>query len=339
MKTIKANLNDWKVLYEVADKLKNMKPWGLFADTDLIVLEYLNSEPIFISILGNNKQTYGLVAYEGYYGLATYYMLVDEDENHISSRYLMFNQACLTAYWGDRQEISTDYHKIIKDLGYRFHGRNQWLYFMSFLPSHFPHMLNQNEVQRLSEYYQVLIDAITYYKENELNIDFNGHNGYWFSFDQNNQAWVGYEADLPEVGEVIPQINLSTSIHWNDLKASKSYSNMMLEIDAVYTGIVDEEGVFGRPILGQMIVIVDAESSMIIDAQLLDIGEDKYSGLVDVLMDHLLEHGIPQTLAVRYDFFGELLEPLADFFDIPLFVSGVLPACDEAIDNLLDHFD
>lgn len=90
---------------------------------------------------------------------------------NLSVEYAMFNQKNLTCYWGNREELSEKQRKIIKELGYKYRGKNQWLYFQSYEPGYYPYNLNQEEVVRMTEHLEHLEMAFTYYKEEKIHID------------------------------------------------------------------------------------------------------------------------------------------------------------------------
>lgn len=69
----------------------------------------------------------------------------------MSVEYAMFNQHNLTCYRGKREELSAKQRDIIKTLRYKYCGKNNWLYFMSYEPGYCPYNLNQNEVLRMTE--------------------------------------------------------------------------------------------------------------------------------------------------------------------------------------------
>lgn len=338
MKRIEASLSEWETLYHYATILGEMKPWNTFTDTDFIVLNRIGEEPVFISILGAARQTYGIALYEGYYGLAKLNTLLDEAENELASRYLMLDQMNLTCYWGNSDEPSPQQKQIIKNLGYQYRGKNKWLYFKSLKPGYLPYDCDQAEVKRLIDYYKLLIEAITYYRETEMDILFDGYNGYWYSLDPVTNQWYGYQEDLPEVGESVPYFDITESKQWDAIK-NNDQSEMILEIDAIYLGVIDAKDGLDRPTLGHMILIVDADSGLIISATLLEDEQDKYSGLLNLLLDYLVENPIPMGIAVRYSFFVDLLQPLTQALDIKLFKGDYLPACDIAIMSFWKQFE
>ena len=90
-------------------------------------------------------------------------MLTLSDHMNIPSDFAMACQNNLTCYWGNREEMSGEQRRIVKELGYKFRGRNQWLYFLSFKKGYFPYNMDQNEVRRMTSYLALLKDAILYY--------------------------------------------------------------------------------------------------------------------------------------------------------------------------------
>lgn len=78
-------------------------------------------------------------------------MLTMQESLNLSPEYALFNQKNLTCYWENRDELSNKQRRIIKELGYTFRGKNQWLYFMSNEPGYYPYNMDEEEVMRMSE--------------------------------------------------------------------------------------------------------------------------------------------------------------------------------------------
>ena len=83
-------------------------------------------------------------------------MLTMQQSMNLSTEYAMFNQKNLTCYWGNRDELTDKQRKIIKELGYTYRGKNQWLYFLSFEPGYYPYNMDADEVVRMTEHMQNL---------------------------------------------------------------------------------------------------------------------------------------------------------------------------------------
>lgn len=165
---------------------------------DLIGIKYGEEEDtVFFSILGRAGDCYGIAVYEGYEGLNSFLMLATQQSMNLSVEYAMFHQRNLACYWGNRDELTDNQRKIIKDLGYSYRGKNQWLYFLSFEPGYCPYNLDSEEVVRLSEYLQDLELALKYYNDLDLKVDFEHGNMFLLSFEKDKKTWNFGEAPLP----------------------------------------------------------------------------------------------------------------------------------------------
>ena len=186
-----ASLEQWRALYETTTRMKELKPWEKFWDMDLIGIKYGEEEDIiFFSILGRGGDCYGVAVYEGYKGLNSFLMLAMQQHMNLSVEYAMFHQKNLTCYWGNRDELTDKQRKIIKDLGYSYGGKNQWLYFLSFEPGYYPYNLDEEEVVRLNGYFQDLELALKYYDNANLKVDFENGNMLLFSFDKERKHGI-----------------------------------------------------------------------------------------------------------------------------------------------------
>lgn len=123
-----ATIEQWKELYEAATRIKEMKPQHKFWDLDIIGIREGNEEDTtFYSILGHGGDCYGIVVYEG---LNDFMMLTMQEQLNLATDYVMFSQNNLTCYWGNREESTNKQRKNIKEMGYKYRGKNQWLYFL-----------------------------------------------------------------------------------------------------------------------------------------------------------------------------------------------------------------
>lgn len=104
----------------------------------------------FYSILGKGGGCYGITVYEGYEAFNSFLLLTMREQMNLSVEYAMFNQINLTCYWGNRDELSAKQRKIVKELGYKYRGKNNWLYFLSSEPGYYPFNLDQDEVARMT---------------------------------------------------------------------------------------------------------------------------------------------------------------------------------------------
>lgn len=72
-----ATIEKWKKLYEVTTRIKELKPWELLWDVDIIGIR-VGQDPentVFYSILGKGGDCYGISIYENYDAFNSFMMM------------------------------------------------------------------------------------------------------------------------------------------------------------------------------------------------------------------------------------------------------------------------
>ena len=191
---------------------------------DLIQLQGEEEEDVaFVIILGKEGDCYGITAYEGYDGLNDFMRLTLADEMNLSAEFAMFSQNNLACYWGNREELSEKQRKTIKELGYKYRGKNQWLYFMSYRAGYFPYDLDQDEVRRMTRYLGFLLEAVRCYRDMEEVVDFEGGDLFCYEFDEKTGARKWGAQAMPFTSCQFPSLTLTEKRLLKELKeASKN---------------------------------------------------------------------------------------------------------------------
>lgn len=302
-----ADLEEWRALYEAAMRLKEIEPWETFWDMDLITLEGEWEDEVYVSILGKGGDCYGISVYEGLDGLNDFMMLTLAERMNISSEYAMFSQNNLTCYWGNREELTKAQWQTVKDLGYKFRGKNQWLYFMSYRKGYFPYNMDQAEVLRMTGYLRMLADAVEYYRTNEMKVDFEHGKTFFYSCDK--EVGTVEERPLPFTGCKFPVLTLTDGELIEELRASEK-CDAVLEADIVYTGaaVMDEE--YERPANPCLCLVADACSEMMLKADMTGPEEDAGVTLADAMIDFIFRFGAPKEIRVSNVIVEAILEQI-----------------------------
>ena len=302
-----ADLEEWRALYEAAMRLKEIEPWETFWDMDLITLEGEWEDEVYVSILGKGGDCYGISVYEGLDGLNDFMILTLAERMNISSEYAMFSQNNLTCYWGNREELTKAQWQTVKDLGYKFRGKNQWLYFMSYRKGYFPYNMDQAEVLRMTGYLRMLADAVEYYRTNEMKVDFEHGKTFFYSCDK--EGGTVEERPLPFTGCRFPVLTLTDGELIGELRASEK-CDAVLEADIVYTGaaVMDEE--YERPANPCLCLVADACSEMMLKADMTGPEEDAGVTLADAMIDFIFRFGAPKEIRVSNVIVEAILEQI-----------------------------
>lgn len=293
-----ASIEQWKTLYEAGTRIKELKPWEKFWDMDLIGIRYGTEEDIvFFSILGRGGDCYGISVYEGYEGLNSFLMLTMQESMNLAPEYAMFNQRNLACYWGNRDELSEKQRKIIKELGYTYRGKNQWLYFLSFEPGFYPYNIDEEEVLRMSEYLQDLELALRYYDETDMQVDFESGNMFLFSFGKDKKTWNFGEEPLPFTAFQFGNLLITDEDMLSNLaKAPKC--NAVLEADVSVLGASVTDKKYDRPANPALSLLGDANTGTIIKFEMLEPEDDAIVMLAEILIGFIFQFGAPKEIRV-----------------------------------------
>ena len=265
---------------------------------DLIGIRYgAEEETIFFSILGRGGNCYGIAVYEGYEGLNSFLMLTMQERMNLTSEYAMFNQKNLTCYWGNRDELSDKQRKIIKELGYTYRGKNQWLYFLSFEPGYYPYNMDEEEVLRMSEYLKDLELALRYYDETDMQVDFQSGNMFLFSFGKDKKTGDFGEEPLPFTAFQFGNLLITDEDLLSDLKKA-SRCNAVLEADVSVLGVSVADKKYDRPANPALSLLGDANTGTINKFEMLGPDDDALVMLVEILIGFIFQFGAPKEIRV-----------------------------------------
>lgn len=313
-----ASIEKWKKLYEVTTRIKELAPWEYLWDLDLIGIQNgAEEDTIFYSILGRGGECYGITIYEGYEGLNNFLMLTMQKQLNLSTEYVMFNQKNLTCYWGNREELTDKQRKIIKDIGYKCRGKNQWLYFMSFEPGYFPYNLDENQVERMTEYLENLEIALQYYTKQNVSVDFEAGNMFSFVFKDNKKEWDFGEKPLPFFAFQFGNLIITDDELIEELSKAKR-CNQILEVDSFPMGVSVADKKFERPANPNMSLIADAKTEMILRCEMQEPGEDVIAALASEIIGFIFNVGAPKEIRVSNIIIEAGLEQICDICKIKL---------------------
>lgn len=294
-----ATIEEWKRLYEVATRIRELEPWELLWDMDIIGIQ-VGKEPentVFYSILGKGGDCYGVAIYEGYDAFNSFLMLTMQEQMNLSVEYAMFNQNNLTCYWGNREELSAKQRKIIKELGYKYRGKNNWLYFLSYEPRYYPYNLNKDEVVRMTEHLEDLEIAFTYYRETDTNIDFENGNMFSFVYSADRKTWHFGKEPLPFIHYNFGNLVITDEELLGELsKVPKG--TFLLEADVRPMGAAVSDKKYDKPANPVMSILTEANTGMIISCDMNGPNEDAMVGLTESVIAFIFKAGVPKEIRV-----------------------------------------
>lgn len=324
-----ASLRQWKELYELTRKIKNLEPWKYFWDMDLLtIILPERKEPIYFSILGNGGQNFGILTYSGYDAYNDFIDIIESEDSGTPVDYLMLEQSCLACNFGNREEVPPNQKKIIKELALGFRGKNQWIYFESFKKGYMPYILDEAEVILLTEAYNQLLKMLLDYIEQHINISFESGKTLIHYYDEDQKQWVN-KSTVPNVPRrEIQNITLADAILKADLKGQKKIiANLELDMLYVCTDVKDDK--FDRPINPKIVLLADNIGGAIIQQEVLTPEDNEIQAVFRLLIGFIQHYGIPQKVYFRIPLIKHIIEDLCTELGIQIIKRKRLKAADK----------
>ena len=315
---MKSNLNVWQELYTVIQQWNEIKPWTYIGSNDWIKISFENEDSFYCSIMGLMNDCICISIYTGDEGYSDLMSITAEPIDKSVTKYLMYEETCLTFYMGDREEVPTQQKKIIKELGLKFRGRGNWPYFISYKKRYFPYHINDEQAQIFIKVIKKLIEIVTAYANHEIDIKFNEEeiiNAY-----QSNGQWFYEPLCLPEAFDKFTPIEIDDEEILQQIH-SASDNNHGLIMDLTYLNISISDKSYPRPINSLLFIVLDEESQMILGTHLLDPEDDEISLVLSFLVDYILKTGKPSRLFVRNPIIWAAVVDICEKIDIELIVT------------------
>lgn len=330
-----SNLDEWKQLYEVTERIKALEPWKDLWDTDIIGVPGIGGrEEAFISVLGRAGRCTGLCVYEDIGALNQLFMMSSQEKISADDKLLAYKQNALVCYWGSRDDLSREQYQRVKQLGYKYRGRNRWLYFLSFKEGFFPCDLNAEEVSRMLEYMRILEAALSKHRKEIIAVNFD--KGKYAHIDAAASGkMVITERNIPMEALVLPVLQITNEFVAERLKNAKA-SRSRLEAEVIIPGVDYKDPQYSRNINMAIGTLVDAESGVILMHEINRPGEDPFINMAEALVEYTFDEGAPEEVHVSNEIMVAALEHVCKCAGIRLIKKNKLKHTDEMAKGLID---
>lgn len=325
-----ATLEQWKELYEVAIKIKELKPWEHLWDVDIITLALPDMEPCYCSVMGGGGECYGIGAYLGFEAISNFHKMLNKEDIPPEQMIRYQDNNVIVCYFGNREELTSKELKLIKDLGLKFRGKNNWLYFHSFKKGYVPYILDQEEVLRETEILKHLYMSLRAYIVEELKVDFEKGNTLMRMYSPKDELWLNFEAPLqiPADQYIVPALKDEVLVSKLDkLKQSRA----VWELDIAYLGSTINDKKYDRPINSRICILSEKKSGMIINQTMLTPMDNDIQVIFNTIIPPMMDLGRPSKILVRDEYIFYILKDLCERTKIKLEMSGRLAAIDSFI--------
>ena len=338
MKESQPSISDWRKLYSAAVEFKETACWEWMLDDDLFgVQDPVSGEIGYCCVMGYLGEHFALGVYLGTEGLESY-MKIRSGEIAPGDMRAHVIQKCLMASFEDREFLTNEDRAIIKKLGLRFRGRNQWPLFRIHEPGYPPWHLNKNQAKYLTLALQQTVEVALRFEEDFDMLDAPKRDHYLVRVPKKSGNKLQWEdkwlkpATLEEQKIVVPPID---EIRLQRIKRNIKRKAGTWEADFFFTPTPIKEKTDERPYFPHAMLYMDTHSGMILGIDMAKPG-DYITQFADGLMGIIENVGVipGEVLVMREEAF-ELLKLMASRLNINLRLAKRLEAMEEAQASML----
>jgi hypothetical protein len=334
---------EWKKLFAVAARVKEMAPWEWMMEDDVFGVQNPDDGKLgFVSVMGAAGEHFAVAVYLGERALHDFLDLeaYGRSDSPAASAERVLEIPQLQASFEDRSTLRKEDLDIIKKLGLKFRGANNWPMFRSYVPGMFPWFLSSEEASILTCALEQFLEVAPRFRAD--NSIFLGYDDDDFLIRNSNKengktVWGEEMKPVPRPPEIrLSSVTLDSSL-LDALKQLPTVTNIIeIEFRMMPAPIHEKKS---RPYFPYILMIAESQSGMILANDLLtplpSIDEMR-AEVPAKTARHLLGLGvIPEIFAVRSEMTADLLEPLAREMNIRLKISPRMPAIDSALDFMM----
>lgn len=288
-------LEEWRQLFEAAIQFKKQASWEWMEDKDYFaVTDPYTGEIGYCVTLGAGGMDYGLNVYLGQTApLFLQEIRSDFDTFKGDSREVMFSARAIYVNFEDRTKLDKKDLSLIRELGYKFRGSNEWPQFRNYLPGFVPWSLTLEEVRFLTVALEQAYEVADRFRQNDK---------LYFGHDEADEGigekrlhrvprqtpegifwqdeWLPWRAEGSLIGPYTFPDELALR-QCNKIKQSREVWQTDFDYAKVTIGGRGE-----RPFYPRLCIWVDGKTSMIISAQLAeqaDCREEYVRQLIELL--------------------------------------------------------
>ena len=335
------SLEEWRRLYEASISIKALAPWEWMSEDIVFGVQNAETGQLgFVSVMGMLGEHFSVAVYLGAVGLYGFWSIESEQEGDYPERILEIPQ--LQASWEDRNTLRKEDRELIKELGLKFRGRNEWPMFRSYRPGYAPWFLEAEEARFLADVLEQALDVIERLDQDRFLLDTEDDESYLVRVPVKQGASVAWEDRIVQVPPPEPtSIRMIMDIGLLETLKSRPQGTYSVEVDfSMFPGPFRDRG--ERPYYAYSLLTVESQSSFIVGHELLQVEttlEDLWGTLPFHLVNHFAKFGaVPRQVRVRTVLLEQLLEPLAEELGFRLRRSKSLRSLDEVKHFLLDRF-
>lgn len=319
---VEATAEQWKELYEIADRVRDMEPWKELSPINLIIVKDDGEKELYCSVLGHSSAEHlkGVITYEGADELNTCMMQALHVEAGLPPEYALHQLKGLAGYFMLSEVVGEDVEAVVRQIGTETE-EDLWPYFLSYRPGFFPAMPDAAEVEELTRRYALLEHALVALQESGTKLEEDEV----FACERSDAGeWSCKAAPFPERGFRLLTVRLGNDEYTRRL-TTLPHTDDILQLDAVITDVPTADPMYNRALNPAIILIMDARTGLIVSCETVPGPIHPGESAVNRLIEYIMEHGIPEKVQVSNTELFACLEDLCTRCGIRLEKVPVMP--------------
>ncbi len=333
------SIEEWRALYEAAMDFRKTEPWTWLSDSDLFAVQNPADGTLgYCCIMGELKEMLGLVVYLGAEGLAGYFKTQSEREPSDVTNFL-HEQNCLALTFESRKYLRAPDLKVIRDLGLKFRGSQDWPLFRNYRPGYMPWYLTREEILYLTVLIPQAIETALRIKKNKDLLVASGKDQYLIRVPESTGDMLKWRDEWrapPPLGKKEQKVPTADELRLQRIKKTVSRRQGIWEIDQFYSPAVIDDG--GRPYFPYVFLWVDHDSGLVLHVRVAEMSDyrsdfqEQFMTLVEKIKI------VPEEILFQHDEPLKWVEPIASRLGIKLTRIEKLPALEKARASLFSFF-
>jgi hypothetical protein len=329
-KESRPSLEQWKRLYELMGEIRGLAPWEFMYEHNIFGVRSPETGKLgFVSVMGNLGEHLAIAVYTGKKGFEGFLTMQRIGYTLTPETVLQVPQ--LQASFEDREAITAEDRKVMKQLSLKFRGRQAWPQFRSYRPGCFPWYVEAEEAQMLIHALEQLLDVAPRFESDPDLLEPSEKDGKYLVRVFENEKWIDQRQKITFPAD--PPLQLKTNMDALNHLKNMPKRNAIVEVDIqMMEGAVKDEN-FDRPYFPFMLMIAEKQSHMIVGADLLSplpSLEEMWETIPAVVTELLANYLLPKEVQIKDPLIARLLAPLEKELGMKVTLVSRLPTVEHA---------
>lgn len=343
MNTTPPTQDEWRQLYDVAVRLRDMAPWTWLYAGDVFGIRNPETGEIgYVSIMGRNGEHYAVAVYLGAEGLMGFWRVEDGIDEYPEA---IWEVPQLQAAFEDRNLLRQEDLAVIKSLELKFRGRSAWPFFRSYVPGYYPWFVSGAEARFLTLCLEQALEMALRLKENPDLLEPITRGLYLIRTPEVKGAEMAWQ-DRWETPSPTPIMPLPPTVQISQVSVERltrlSHRPVTFQVDVAVAPMTIREKDDPRPYFPYLLTVADDKTGLILGTEFL-VPKPSLQTVWEQAPQHLLNiflrmEVLPGRIEVCSQRVEMLLQPVTDLLSIELVRVPSLPALQEARDYMLGRF-